>query len=192
MPKKRILVFSLSILFIILVMTWFYPYSFFSIKKSYLYNPDSVVVNQYVREITNFKEVVEQDLSENTSENPIDLTVDKTRAVLPILEQDWLVSKKPVPMNKQDLSTMLFEVENARDTLLNLVADQEYSSESREYLVATIGSLLLVEKSITDLINETAASRKALRIQFNNLKGEIMKSFMLYESFYEWSQEEIN
>ncbi|MEN2766284.1 hypothetical protein [Ornithinibacillus xuwenensis] len=192
MPKKRILVFSLSILFIILVMTWFYPYSFFSIKKSYLYNPDSVVVNQYVRDITNFKEVVEQDLSENTSENPIDLTVDKTRSVLPILEQDWLVSKKPVPMNKQDLSTMLFEVENARDTLLNLVADQEYSSESREYLVATIGSLLRVEKSITDLINETAASRKALRIKFNNLKGEIMKSFMLYESFYEWSQEEIN
>ncbi|PAV28604.1 hypothetical protein CIL05_15005 [Virgibacillus profundi] len=188
---KRIMTgFLVSIVIFILIMTWFYPYSFFSVHKSYSYTPDPVIVDGYINDLTEFKSSYEKALEGLTTDKTIDLTIDRTQYVLPLFEQEWLISKDPVNMKKEDLSNILFEVKNTRNTLLNLVARGDYSSEQRQYLVDSIESLLLLEESIAEIKSGKAESRRTLKTQFHNVYGDFIGNFMMFEIFYERSQNE--
>ncbi|WP_053217297.1 hypothetical protein [Virgibacillus senegalensis] len=66
------------VLVIILAVTWFYPYSIFSLHKTYAYKPDPVMVDGYLEDVEQFKDTFEKDLDEMESEKPIDLTENRT------------------------------------------------------------------------------------------------------------------
>ncbi|MFD1030240.1 hypothetical protein [Metaplanococcus flavidus] len=180
---------GISALFLLL-MTWFYPYSVFGITKTYSYAPDSVVVEGYEDGLAEFNRSFEEDLEEMGAAGTVDLTVDRTQYVLPLFEQDWLLSKEPVKFSLDDLDDILFEVENARTTLLELSASTDYTKENRRYLVDSIKSLLWLEEQITEIKTGGAQSRKTLRIQFNNLHMSFLNNFMMFRIFYERSGEE--
>ncbi len=188
---KRIIIGVVG-LFIIsfVIMTWFYPYSFVSVYKSYAFKPDPIVVDQYVNDLEEFKSSYQEDLDELTTESNYDLTIDRTQYLLPLFEQDWLVSKVPVKMSIDDLGEILFEVKNARKILLELIANEDYTQEQRHYLVNSIESLLSLEEEIVDIKTGIAESRKTLRIQFNNLHGSFLGNFMMFEIFYERSRKD--
>ncbi|SDK36785.1 hypothetical protein [Sediminibacillus albus] len=188
---KRIIVGAVSFIVIfILAMTWFYPYSIFSLHKTYNYQPDPVMVDGYLKDVKEFKETFAKDLEEMESERPVDLTVERTQYVLPLFEQDWLISKDKLKMGKEDLDYMLSEVKSIRDTLLSMVEQGDYSKEQRGYLVLSIESLLSLEESIVDFQSSSFGSRKTLRIQFHNLHVAFMNNFMMFTTFYEVSQNE--
>lgn len=169
----------------ILIMTWFYPFSFFSMYKSYAFTPDPVVVDGYVNDLKAFKKSYQNDLNELTTDRNIDLTTDQTQHLLPLFEQDWLVSKERVNMSELDLGNNLFKVKTTRNTLLRLLAKEEYTQVQRQYLADCIESLLLLEEDIMDIKTGKAESRNTLRVQFSNLHGSYLNNFMLFNIFYE-------
>ncbi|WP_026569232.1 hypothetical protein [Sediminibacillus sp. JSM 1682029] len=186
---KRIIAGAIGLIILyILTMTWFYPYSIFSLHKSYAYKPDPVMVDGYLEDVEEFNDVFGKDLEELESETPIDMTVERTQYILPLFEEEWLVSKNTHKMKEEDLETMLFEVRNARETLLSLVEQGDYSKEQRGYLVLSIESLLSLEESIVDFQNSSFTSRKTLKMQFHNLHVGFMNNFMMYRTFYEVSE----
>lgn len=188
---KKIIVSLVGLfVFFILLMTWFYPYSFISIHKNYSFTPDPVVVDGYVKDLNEFKSSYEKDLDELTTGRNNDLTTDRTRYLLPLFEQDWLISKESVKMGVGDLGNILFEVKNARETLLGLLTQEDYTQEQRLYLVNSIEILLLLEEDIVDIKTGKAESRKTLKTQISNLRVRFMSNFRMYESFYEMSQNE--
>lgn len=174
----------------VLIVTWYYPYSFISIHKSYSFTPDPVVVDEYRKDVNEFKHSYEKDFDQLTTGSKYDLTIDFTQYLLPLFEQDWLVSKGPVKMSRKDLDNILFEVKNARKTLLGLITKEDYTQEQRQYLVHSIESLLSLEEEIDTIKTGSAESRKTLKIQFSNLHGSFQSSFMTYEIFYERSQKD--
>ncbi|WP_017382051.1 hypothetical protein [Paenisporosarcina sp. TG-14] len=190
--KTKKIIISLVGLFVffILIMTWFYPYSVFSIHKSYSFTPDPVVVDGYVKDLNEFKSSYEKDLEELRTDSTIDLTTDRTQYLLPLFEQDWLLSKEPVKLSMDDLDNILLQVKNARKTLLKLLANEDYKKEQRRYLVDSIRNILSLEEEIVDIKTGKAESRKTLKIQFSNLHGSFLNNFLMFEIFYERSRNE--
>ncbi|WP_026907258.1 hypothetical protein [Paucisalibacillus globulus] len=184
---KRGLISVVAIISIfILIMTWCYPYSNFSIYKSYAYTPDPMMVDGYIKDLDEFKALFEEELEQNYSKDGImDYTIDRTQYVLPLFEQDWIVSKDTVKFDMDDLDIILFETRNVRQTLLDLIVREDYTSEQRQYLVDSIGSLLILEESIIEIQTGKAKSRSTLNRQLHNLHGDFMTNFILYEIFYD-------
>ncbi|MDH5160558.1 hypothetical protein [Heyndrickxia oleronia] len=180
---------SVLILLFIFIMTLCYPYSTFSVKKKYVYQPNKVLHNgKTFREIFNdFKGSYENDLKADLNNKVPNLTIDRTQYVLPIFEQDWLVSKDSIPIDKMKLDTMLFEVKQVRGIFLSLLAQVDYTSEQRGYLVNNIKDLLLLEENIIQLKNGSYLSRGELKRGFRNLSTEFTKNFDSFVTFYERS-----
>ncbi|GGI11763.1 hypothetical protein [Gottfriedia solisilvae] len=57
--KRVIQIGGLGILLLFLGVTWFYPYSFFSLKKSVTYEPYVVAVKGYKNMVNKIKQTVE-------------------------------------------------------------------------------------------------------------------------------------
>lgn len=183
--KKMMISFIGLFAIFILAITWFYPFSMFSIYKNYSFTPDPVVVDEYVRDLSEFKISYEKDLEESTTEEYIDFTTDRTQYILPLFEQDWLVSKEPIKMSMKDLSNILFEVKNIRNSLLGFLAKEDYPEEQRQYLINSIKSILSLEEDIVSIKTGKAESRKTLKIQVGNLHTSFIDNFMMFEIFYD-------
>ncbi|MHA6252527.1 hypothetical protein [Oceanobacillus sp. CAU 1775] len=175
-------------LFFILVMTWFYPFSIFSINKSYSFTADPVTVDEYTRELNEFITSFENDLEEAFGEDNINLTLDRTRYLASIFEQEWISSKDPIKMDLDMLSNNLDEVKSARNALLELIVREDYNYEQREYLVGSIDSLLSVEEQINKIKMSSFSTRSTLNRQFRNLHVSFISQLTFYEIFYEQVQ----
>ncbi|KYG32930.1 hypothetical protein ACU3L3_15660 [Priestia endophytica] len=182
--SKRIsLVFLGVIVLFILAMTWSYSYSFFSIYKTYSYQPDSVMTKEYKQDVDNFKQT-----SQIHSKN--DLTSKRTKDILKIFEQDWLTHEKKSKMSTQELDTMLLEVKEARVTLLDLSIQENYSKKEREYFIDSVKSLVELEEKINDIRNGESTSRRTLNTQFHNLHTSFISNFKSFTTFYQVTQEQ--
>lgn len=170
---------------VMFLITWYYPFSSFSLYKSYTYKPDPIMVQGYVRELNDFKSSYEKDYENMSTETPMNYTVNQTQTILHLFEQDWIVSGKPVNFTKTDLDNILNQVIHVRHSLFNLIERENYTYEQRQYLVGSIESLLHLEDSIRKIQIGNLESRKTIQTQFHNLHGSFMASFMMFESFYE-------
>ncbi|KXH78357.1 hypothetical protein AU377_13265 [Sporosarcina sp. HYO08] len=169
-------------LFVILVIcfftiAWLYPYSLFSIQKSFTYHPDHIVVQEYTKDLNEFKKIHEESLRD-------DLVSSRTAGVLTMYEQDWFMSDKKIKIHFQDLDVILTEVRNTRNTLLELALNEGYSQEAKEYLKMNIQQLVAIEERIVGLMNSKHHSRSTLILQFKNLQQAFMESLDIYVSFY--------
>ena len=122
----------------------------------------------------------------NTSHNSVNLTIDRTQYILPIFDQDWLVSTEPVPMDKNKLDQMLHDVTQSRNTLLMLVAQGDYTGEERGYLVDIINSIIGLEDEIRYVKDRRVFSRLELNTLFDNLRDSFRFNFDIFvTTFYE-------
>ena len=166
-----------SIVIFILIMTWFYPYSFFSVHKSVSYKPDPVVINEYVKDLKEFKDTYNKSLAKDRSQN-----------ILTLYEQDWLVEKDPIKMNENEIDSILFKVNEAKNNSLKLIVQNDYTSEQRQYLVDVIKNLLSLEDLFLDIKNNKFETRSTLSTEFHNLQQDFINSFNLFKTFCEVSQ----
>lgn len=183
---KRFVVF---IVIFISIMTWLYPYSTFSVYKSYSFKPYKILFNDksYKEIVNEFKASYEKDLKDNSDNKNINLTINRTQYILPIFEQDWLINKDSVSFNSMKLDSMIFEVQEVREILLKLIVQVEYTSEQRGYLVDIIRNLLSLEENIAELKNNKYITRSGLKRQFSNIYVEYTNNFRYFVTFYERS-----
>lgn len=166
---------------IISVITWIYPYSPLSFNKSYTYHPSPKVVQGYVEDINDVKR-------EQSEKTEVDLKKHKVQQVLEMFEQEWLISIDSTKMNEQKLSIILHKVKNSREHLLNLVVQQNYKKEEKDYLISSIEALLVLEDSITDIKHNTKLSRSNLDTRFSNLHMDFINSFYVFGNFIRLTQ----
>lgn len=184
--------FSVLIVIFISVMTYQFPYSTFSVKNSYAYQPEKVLFNgeKYEEILNEFKDTYEIDLKADLDSEYSNLTIDRTRYILPIFEQDWLISNNSVSFDKVKFDKIHYEVQKIREVLLNLVIQEDYTSEQRKYLVDIIRDLLSLEDTISELKNENYVSRSELNNRLDNLYSEFMNNFRSFVTFYDRSTNE--
>ncbi|WP_153730277.1 hypothetical protein [Sporosarcina obsidiansis] len=192
MSKNNYLVLRLGVLVILFisVMTWYYPFSPFSIQKSYTYKPGTILYNDktYEELLNEFDETYKKELDQafENHDEEIDLTVVRTEYILPIFKQDWLIGTDPVSINQNKLDNMLLDIKQSRDTLLSLIAEVDYTKEQRNYLLNSIQNLLRLEDSIRYLRDETYVSRKAVNNLIGTIRSDFRDSFRFYvDTFYE-------
>ena len=178
--------FVISIIVVISIITWFYPYSPLSVNQSYAYQPKKVSFNgkSYHEILSDFKESYEEDLNADLINNHPNLTINRTQFILPNFEQDWLISNESVSINDEKLETVLFEVIQVREDLLSLVGQAEYTREQRVYLIDLIRNILSLEDSIVALKNENYLTRSELNRQIDNLYNEFTSNFRSFVAFY--------
>lgn len=173
--KRKRIIWSITglIIVFIVVMTWFFPYSPFSVYKSYPYEPDEILFNgkTYETILNEFKDSYEKELKADLENEYSNLTIDRTQYILPIFEQDWLMNNGSVAINKMKLGTMLMEVKQARELLLSLIIQVDYTSEERGYLVDLINHFYVIEENINELKKEDYISRRGINRQLDNLYG---------------------
>ncbi|ARJ37501.1 hypothetical protein CSV71_15535 [Sporosarcina sp. P21c] len=190
--KRKILGIGSGI-FIILVIafiSWYYPLSLLSIDQSFAYSPDTETHNgkTYEEEIGEFKAAYEKDLKMDLESNNYNPTVNRTQFILPIFEQQWLIGMDSKTIDKDKLDRMLFDVQQARNTLLDLVSEGDYSREERVYLVDSINNFLKLEDSIRFIRTGTYFSRSDLHRLLGNLQAEFWAGFDYYTTvFYDAS-----
>jgi hypothetical protein len=185
MEKKtaKILAIILGILAVtILSISWIYPYSTFSIHKSYNYKPDPVVTSGYVEDLNNFKNTYE----EISSKDGFNLTVSRTQYILPMFEQDWLINTDSVKMDDLKLEAIEMEVKKVRTLLLQLAFSEEYPADGKEQLGYTLNNVIALGDFINDIQNRKAnESRHILHNEYSNLQMNFVSTLMTFVTFYE-------
>ncbi|WP_117161687.1 hypothetical protein [Paraliobacillus sp. X-1268] len=184
--------FIVLIVIFISIITYLYPYSSFSVNKSYSYQPEKVLFNgeNYGEILIEFKDSYEKDLKADSDSENSNLTIDRTRYILPIFEQDWLISDKSVSFDKVKFDIIHSEVQKTREVLLNLVVQVDYTSEQRRYLVDIIRNLLSLEDNISELKDENYLSRSELNNRLDNIYSEFTNNFRFFVTFYDRSTNE--
>lgn len=178
------------IVLVIAFISWYYPLSLFSIHQSFTYHPGSGTHNgkTYEEEIGEFKAAYEKDLKKYLESDSYNPTVNRTQFILPIFEQEWLIGTDSKTIDKDKLDRMLFDLQQARNTLLNLVSEGDYSREERVYLVDSINNFLNLEETIRFIKNGKYFSRSDLQRMLGNLQGNFWASFDYYTTvFYDVS-----
>lgn len=171
----------------ILFMSWFYPYSFFSIHKSYSWESYTVYTNgkSYESVLDDFRTIHESDLQESLINGDIpNLTVSYTVGFLYFFEQDWLLSKDSVPMNEMQLHDIHLGLKSFRYNVLNLLAQENFSMEGKNYLVEMVNRIDSLEDRL-HLLTSQSYVRSDLNQEFNHVYGEIFSLLNFYITFYE-------
>ena len=178
------------IVLVIAFISWYYPLSPFSIHQSFTYHPSSETHNgkTYEEEIDQFKAAYEKDLAKDLESDNHNPTVNRTQFILPIFEQEWLIGTDSKTIDKDKMDRMLFDLQQARNTLLDLVSEGDYSREERVYLVDSLNNFLNLEESIRFIKNEKYFSRSDLQRMLGNLQDNFRESFDYYTTvFYDVS-----
>lgn len=180
----------LTIFYIIFVftMTWFYPYSFFSLYKSYSWETYEIYSDgkSYNDILDEFIAVHEADLiTELDNDTLPNLTINHTVGLLDFFQQDWLLKEEPTRMNDAQLNDMAFYLQMAENNLLDLLVQVDFSTDGKSYLVQMLHHIDYMEKTISEIRQEDYYSRNDLRRNFNNIYGDMVFVLDLYKSFYE-------
>lgn len=166
----------------ILIVTWFYPFSPLSVYKNLNYTPDSYSVrahNSYLNDL--------QKLYDESS--PDDVTTNVLQNLSGIYKQEWLVKSESFKMNKDVLAKMVFDIQQVRNQLLFLSTLEGYTGGQRTYLRSTIENLLSMEDTIEGIMDDNWNNRTVLNRRFINLQGGFTDSLTYFNSFYDTTQD---
>lgn len=183
---RKTIIISSTVIIIILIaiplITWFYPYSLLSVHKSYSFKPDPIVVREYISELDKFKNDEVKDSKNN-------LTKKYTQQfILQTYEQDWLTQDKITHMNRFELEKMTQKIEEAKQDLLLLIIQMDYSKDARQSLVDCFENLSSLEDAINSIRTDRNLSRAVVKNEYHNLYQSFYGSFLLFRTFYEDAQ----
>lgn len=181
---------GVCIVLVVAFISWYYPFSPFSIHQSFTYHPVPETHNSktYEEKMGQFKAAYEKDLDKDVESDHHNPTVNRTQFILPVFEQEWLIGTDSKTMDKDKLDRMLLDVQQARNTLLHLVSEGDYSREQRVHLVDSLNNFLNLEESIRFIKNGKYFSRSDLQTMLGNLQGDFWAVFDHYTTvFYDVS-----
>ena len=165
----------------ILIVTWFFPFSNVSVYQNINYTTNSDSVRVHNKYLDNLQKLYDE-------RSPDDATTLVLQNISHIYEQDWLVKNDTFKMNEDELAKMLMRMGNARHDLLNLTTQEEYSWEQRSYLVTLIENVMSMEEYIESIMEDNWENRTVVKRQLNNLHGAYTSSLMIFNSFYDTTQ----
>ncbi|MBH0155160.1 hypothetical protein IHV10_02210 [Fictibacillus sp. 5RED26] len=187
MKKKRIRWTLFGFALLLLLINWVFPFSPLSLKKSIRYGGDQILVDDYRSELKTFKMEYETRLKQQRKDEFIkDLTTNDVEYLLQMYELPWLVNKDSITITKKTLTDMEFEVKEAKETLINLAFQEEYSESTKEYLHSLLTQTLSLEKEIDELKHHSSLHpRSMIDLQLRNLHVHFISNFRMLSTFYQ-------
>ncbi|ANC76218.1 hypothetical protein ABE65_005100 [Fictibacillus phosphorivorans] len=186
MKKKRIrwILFGFALLFVMII--WVFPFSPFSLKKSIRYGGDQILVDDYKSELKAFKLEYESRLNQQKNEELIqNRTTSNVEYLLKMYELPWLVDNDSITFTQTSLTDMELEVKEAKDILINLAFQEEYSKSTKSYLQSLLRETLSLEKEIEELKHHSSLhSRSTIDRQLRNLHVHFISNFRMLSIFY--------
>lgn len=180
--KDKVLGLLSLIVISILIVTWFFPFSIVSVYKNINYATNSDFVRIHNSKLNDLQKLYDES-------SPDDVTTLVLQNISHMFEQDWLVKNDTFKMNKDELDKMLMGMRNAREGLLNLTMQEEYSMQQRTDLLMNIENVLAMEDLIEGMMDDSWENRTTVKRQFQNLHGAFTSSLMLFNSFYDSTQD---
>ncbi|WP_261131720.1 hypothetical protein [Bacillus sp. Marseille-Q3570] len=178
--KKITKDFFIFCIIIIAGITWFFPFSQLSIYKSFTYNPDPVVVEQYKDDLNRFKSKYNKN-----SRNQNDLTNERIQYIIEMYEEDSFLSDERSKITKHRLDSLLFEIVETRELLIELAFKESYERNADDFLRLLLEDTLALEEQIQNLIYSNSNSRFTLERQYSNLYMGFNRNLDLLASFYD-------
>lgn len=186
MKKKSAFKIFLGFILLFLLINWVFPYSPLNIYKSISYEGDQVLIDDYRSDLKAFKLEYEPRLKQQRKEEVIkDLTTNDVEYLLQMYELPWLVDKDSISITRESLTDMEFEVNEAKDILINLTFQEEYSESTKVYLHSLLTQTLSLEKEIDELKHHSSLhSRSTIDLQLRNLHVHFISNFRMLSTFY--------
>ncbi|MET3729466.1 hypothetical protein ABID52_003047 [Fictibacillus halophilus] len=185
MKKKGALKIFLGFLLLFLLINWVFPYSPLNIYKSISYGGDQVLIDDYRSELKAFKFEYESRLNAQREELIKDRTTSDIEYLLQMYELPWLIDQDSKTISQKLLTDMEFEVNEAKDILISLAFQEEYSESTKVYLHSLLTQTLSLEKEIEELKHHSSLhSRRTIDRQIRNLHVHFISNFEMLSTFY--------
>ncbi|MED1865225.1 hypothetical protein P4V41_17295 [Fictibacillus nanhaiensis] len=186
MKKKRFWFILLGFVLLFLLINYFFPFSPLSIKKSIRYSGDQVLIDVYRSELKAFKLEYEPLLNQQRKNELIqDRTTNDVEYLLQMYELPWLVDKDSITITQKLLTDMDFEVNEAKDILINLTFQEEYSKSTKGYMQSLLTQTLSLEREIDQLKHHSSLHpRSTIDRQLRNLHVHFISNFKMLSTFY--------
>ncbi|OZM57593.1 hypothetical protein CIB95_04275 [Lottiidibacillus patelloidae] len=182
MKKKMILVLisvASLVAFLLIFMTMVFPFSFLSFNKSYTYEADAVIVEIHNTNLKQLKRNEIRFIKEG-------LTKERIQYILQTFEQEWLTSRDAVKFTNSDTESILNNVKETRNILLDIGLHPDFPAKGGEQLKDLINSLQVLEDEIDNLHNsKSSLSIKTLNLSFQNLHKSFTSTLTNFETFIE-------
>ncbi|WP_349409688.1 hypothetical protein [Pseudalkalibacillus sp. SCS-8] len=177
LKKKFFILFILIFVTIFIGNNLIYPYSYFSFVKSFSYDANNKVVDQYKGKLTQFKSEYEDIYNSLNGTKKMDLTTDRIQYILRLYDQPSFISKEPTTISIEDLDTLLFRVEEIRELVIELSFQENYSISNKRRLQILLESTIGIEEKIEELKKPTFYSRETLSTKYKDIHVSVMLHF---------------
>lgn len=176
--KEKVTFGLLTVLIFFLSETWFYPYSFLSINKSYSYNQDNVSGRYFLAEYKKAKQYVRSQEQDRVSKTVSYFynDVDKT----------YVMEMGKQTIKQSDLASLFFKMKSHKREFQSLLIDPNVtiSLETKYDLLFIITALDLIEDQLTDLTHPHFYTRQEIRTLIRNILVKIDSTCGIVDSFF--------
>jgi len=173
--KKKWTIIGTSIVMLYLLISWFFPFHFYSMIKTFTFSPEKKIVENYNNYLKDFKnrneiEKIYEDYNINLEK------------IMRMYEQDWLISKNEKSIHIDDIDYILYAIRYGKRHLLDLFNSEYISDEADRYLISVIGDLDFIEQSLYDL-KYNSKNRYWLSKRLNSLQDSFYRNLQSFDMF---------
>ncbi|MBS4201941.1 hypothetical protein KHA93_20250 [Bacillus sp. FJAT-49732] len=167
----------ITLIIVYLIGSWFYPYSWISINKSYSYNQDNVSGKEFLEKYKLAKEFAKEQNTDKVSLAVMDFynTVDDS----------FIVELGKQSISKQELASLERALKKNRKSFTKLLADKnvKMTEESKQCLLKVIDTIENTENWLED-IQHQLFDRKTVRRSIRNTLVTLVFASELTDDFY--------
>jgi hypothetical protein len=176
--KKYVIVTAILLPILILAMGWLYPFSTFSMKESFTYEPTSTSL-----EYAELSATLERKLASEGDKSTLKRMLSSTMNTLDV---NWLKETETTEVQLEELYQMDSLLVAEMNALKAVSRNQDgFNHSSRKALQELINSLNLARETLQPLINDSLQSRFTIKDQAADLAESYLHSLQKVERFIE-------
>lgn len=174
MKTIKWIIFPLIVIF--LVLGYIYPYSNISFYKTTKYNPDQIIVQEYLQLLNNFKDVEKNDETSVT-----------TKKIINELHTQWLINNKSTSVSKKEINRQIQHLQKIYDNLMQLQTNNSmnYRNNTMDFLIILIEDTGALKNQLQEISDSNFTNRKELQNELSNVHMVYFQYLKKTISFYE-------
>ncbi|MGG3643980.1 hypothetical protein [Bacillus gobiensis] len=176
---KKILISTTLIIFSLIFISWFFPFSFLNFNKSISYTPDPIFVKEYNEKLTSLKSKLQSDKEQNQIKDSVNHSID-------LLSKDWLTSNRSHSLNYNDINVLLSDVNDIQHNFINLERSGKIKDKNTlDYLYVVIDNYEDIKEQLHAIKEQKHANRSSLKTLLGNLHMSFSSNESIIETFYD-------
>lgn len=171
--KKRMVFVITSLVIVILISSWLFPFSFVSWNKEFPYSPDPKFLEQYRLRVMEQNDRIE---SEDKA----------TQKLLELLNHPFLFRTK-TDITRKDIKILHKEIEYIKEIINSDYLSKKYNEDQRENITIILESLNLIDDNLTKM-DAFIHTKFSLQKDFYQLHIQLYNLHLLVNNLYDESE----